>query len=239
MVANPQRRERLADAGLRVLAAFGARGLTHRAVDAEAGVPMGTASNYFRSRDDLLGALAERILERIAPDPRRLAALAEGPPSVERMIGYLRYIHERTTFAGELTVALFELRLEARRRPELARILGETLRLSYASDVRFNEDAGLPGGAFEIALLHYAVDGFLLDQLTTPIDPGSDVDRVLSALARRLVGAVEQPASRARRGARMETKPNRAGSEPSPPQRRRTPKSRADRPGRDPTSSKR
>lgn len=230
MVANPQRRERLADAGLRVLAASGARGLTHRAVDAEAGVPMGTASNYFRSRDDLLGALAERILERIAPDPHRLAALAEGPPSLERTIGYIRYIHERTTCAPELTVALFELRLEARRRPGLARILGETLRLSYAGDVRFNEDAGLPGGSFEIALLHYAVDGFLLDQLTTPIDPASDAERVIDALTRRLVGPSALPASPPRR--------HRTGSEAPPPRGGRSPARGARRAG-EPISSKR
>lgn len=198
MAANPARRGLLADAGLRVLAVAGARGLTHRAVDAEAGVPTGTASNYFYSRDELLGALAVRILERIAPDPRRLAALARRPPSLERMLAYLRYIHERTTKAPELTVALFELRLEARRRPGLARILGETLRQSYAADVRFNDEARLPGGAFEIALLHYAVDGFLLDQLTVPIDPDADTEHVLAAFTRRLVGGGEVPHHRRR-----------------------------------------
>ena len=69
MVSNPQRRDLLADAGLRVLATAGARGLTHRAVDREAGVPAGTASNYFRSRDALLNGLAERIFTRMAPTP--------------------------------------------------------------------------------------------------------------------------------------------------------------------------
>lgn len=188
MAANPHRRALLADAGLQVLAEAGARGLTHRAVDAAAGLPTGTTSNYFPSRDALLGALAGRILERIAPDPARLAELAAREPSIELMVDYLRYIHERLAAAPELTVALFELRLEARRRPGLAELLGGTLRRSYADDVRFNTQAGLPGGGFEIALLHYAMDGFLLDQLTTPIDPGIAADDVVAALTRRLAG---------------------------------------------------
>ena len=40
------RRAELADAALRVVAREGSRGLTHRAVDEEAGVPTGTASLF-------------------------------------------------------------------------------------------------------------------------------------------------------------------------------------------------
>ncbi|KXK60936.1 TetR family transcriptional regulator [Micromonospora rosaria] len=187
MAKNPQRRAALADAGLRVLAATGARGLTHRAVDVEAGVPVGTASNYFRSRDALLGALGERIIERFAPDEQVLADLGAREPSRELFTDYVRYIVERTTRQPELTRALIELRLEAARRPDLARILGDTLRRGYRDDVAFHLAAGLPGGAFEVALLHYAVDGLLLDLLTTSIDAGFDPDEVVTALVSRLV----------------------------------------------------
>ena len=84
VASNPERRTALADAGLAVLARDGARGLTHRAVDAEAGVPTGTTSNYFRSRDDLLEALVARIFERLAPEPEVLAAFARRRPSRAR-----------------------------------------------------------------------------------------------------------------------------------------------------------
>ncbi len=188
MVANQERRALLADAGLRVLGASGARGLTHRAVDAEAGVPVGTASNYFRSRDALLGALAERIMARLAPDPGRLTTLGEREPTVDLSVDYIRYIVERTTESPELTLALMELRLEARRRPGLAETLGETLRRGYQEDVRFNRSAKLPGEAFEIALLHYAIDGLLLDRLTVPVAPDIPVDRAVEELVRRLLG---------------------------------------------------
>jgi DNA-binding transcriptional regulator YbjK len=188
MARNPERRTLLADAGLRVLAGAGGRGLTHRAVDAEAGVPTGTASNYFPSRAALLAALAERIFDRLAPDPAVLADLGRREPSPALMTDYLRDIVERTTREPELTRALFELRLEASRRPELRQALGDVLRKGYADDVAFHVAAGLPGGAFEVALLHYAVDGLLLDRLTTSIDAGFDVDQVVSALVSRLVG---------------------------------------------------
>lgn len=45
MAGSPERRAALVDAGVEVLARQGARGLTFRAVDAEAGVPVGTASD--------------------------------------------------------------------------------------------------------------------------------------------------------------------------------------------------
>ncbi|MFD0788021.1 TetR/AcrR family transcriptional regulator, partial [Micromonospora azadirachtae] len=156
---------------------------------------VGTASNYFRSRDALLGALGERIMERFAPDEEVLATLGAREPSLELFTDYVRYIVERTTRQPELTRALFELRLEAVRRPDLARILGGTLSRGYRDDVAFHVAGGLPGGAFEVALLHYAMDGLLLDLLTTSIDAGFEADEVVSAFVSRLVaGGPTRPA---------------------------------------------
>ena len=66
-----------------VVARDGARGLTHRSVDREAGTPIGTASNYFGSRDDLIAALVTRIAERLAPDVD-LADAAHRAPSISK-----------------------------------------------------------------------------------------------------------------------------------------------------------
>lgn len=188
MVANPQRRLLLADAGLRVLASTGARGLTHRAVDRELGVPIGTCTNYFRTRDSLLGALAERVLALLAPDAERLERLAAQPRSARASVGYIRDIVERLTTRPDLALALYELRLEAARRPGLAAILGTTLREAYAADVRFNSEAGLPGDARDIALLHYAIEGLLLDRLTVPIEPEADIDEIVEDIVIRILG---------------------------------------------------
>src|SRR5438309_10942466 len=60
---NDRRRADLADATIALLAGAGVHGATHRAVDRRAGLPTGTASNYFRSREALLVAAADRIVE--------------------------------------------------------------------------------------------------------------------------------------------------------------------------------
>lgn len=67
-----------------MLARDGLRGLTHRAVDAEAGLPHGSTSNCFRSRAALLEAIVDRLeaLDRATlttgpqPDPTAGPAVA-------------------------------------------------------------------------------------------------------------------------------------------------------------------
>lgn len=188
MARNPNRRAALADAGLRVLAEEGPRGLTHRAVDEEAKVPSGTTSNYFRSRDALLGALGARIYERLAPPAEVLANPRAKPPTVSSLLAYMHDIVHRITAQPELWLALLELRLAARRQPGLAAPLNATLHAGYRADVAFHAAAGLPGGAREIALLHYALDGLLLDRLSASIGSDESLDQALAMLVERVVG---------------------------------------------------
>jgi DNA-binding transcriptional regulator YbjK len=182
MARNDARRRDLADAGIRVLAESGARGLTHRAVDQAAGAPIGTTTNYFRSRSQLLQGLVERIGERLAPTQQFVDERAGLPPTRELFAEYLRNIVERLLTHREVTIALLELRLESIRRPEVAEVLGAWLRTGFAADVEFNAAAGLPGDARHIALFHYAIDGLLLDRLTTPLMPDESLDDIVDAL---------------------------------------------------------
>lgn len=62
--SSTDRRVVVADAAIRVVADQGLRGLTHRAVDAAAGLPQGSTSNHFRTRTALVEAVADRILAR-------------------------------------------------------------------------------------------------------------------------------------------------------------------------------
>lgn len=187
MARNDARRSALADAGIAVLAREGSRGLTHRAIDDEAGAPRGTTSNYFRSRDALITGLFERIGERLAPTPEDLARRADQQPSRALFADYIRDIVRRLSAEADVARALFELRLDSGRRPELAAALGPWLRAAFDADVAFNESAGLPGGRREIALFHYAIDGLLFDRLTTPIDPDTPTDDVIDALVAGLL----------------------------------------------------
>lgn len=183
MVAkNDERRRALADAGIRVLAREGARGLTHRAIDREAGVPLGTASNYFRSRSALVEGLISRVWEVISPTERDLAERAGRVPDRALFADYVRDIVRRLTQHRDATIALFELRLESGRRPELEAIMGAWLRAGFDADIAFNQSVGLPGGRREIALFHYAIDGLLLDRLTASIDPETSTDDIVDDL---------------------------------------------------------
>lgn len=58
------RDERILDAAIEVIAEGGMRRLTHRAVDAAAGLAMGSTSNRYRTRDDLLVGVLRRMLAR-------------------------------------------------------------------------------------------------------------------------------------------------------------------------------
>ncbi|MFF7293839.1 TetR/AcrR family transcriptional regulator [Microbacterium sp. NPDC008134] len=187
MAKNEERRRALADAGIAVLAREGSRGLTHRAVDAQAEVPTGTTSNYFRSREALIGGLIERIGERLAPTNEDLRRRETAAPGAELFADYVRDIVRRLTTHRDVTLALFELRLESARRPEVAAVLGAWQRVGFDADVAFNSAADLPGGRREITLFHYAIDGLLLDRLTTPIDPETSTDEVIDSLVEGLL----------------------------------------------------
>lgn len=188
MVANPERRTAIADAALAVLGDLGGRGLTHRAVDARAAVPAGTCANYFPTRSDLLVGLAERIFVLLAPEPDRLAALAD-VPAAQAAPEYAGYVAERLLARPELARALLELRLEGARSRAVGEPLARFLRAGLAADVEFHERRGLPGGTSYVVLLHHLVEGIVLDAATQPLRPRDDPVATAKDAARRLLGA--------------------------------------------------
>ena len=68
------RMELLLTAALHVVAEHGLRGLTHRAVDREAGLPEGSCSAYLRTRKALVLALTQYVANSLADDVEVLAA---------------------------------------------------------------------------------------------------------------------------------------------------------------------
>ena len=122
---NANRRNLLRDAALEVLSAEGSRGLTHRAVDGAAGVPSGTAKNYFPTRDALLAAVAERCLE-LFRQAGTLPTGATGPTGREDFAALLRGLLAEATGPGRRRVlAYLELHGEASRMPWLGKVLAE------------------------------------------------------------------------------------------------------------------
>ncbi|GAA1607402.1 TetR/AcrR family transcriptional regulator [Catellatospora bangladeshensis] len=168
---NQQRRDLLADAAIELLVESGVHGVTHRAVDQRAGLPAGTASNYFRSREALLVATAQRVVEQHQAD--MAAAIAHGPPPAPGMDDRERAIE---LIAGSLLLAagphrsrylaIFELRLESLRRPALAAAIDELMAAMAAFTGGHHAEAGLaiPPAAVPALLVLY---GGALFALTT------------------------------------------------------------------------
>lgn len=168
MARNPERRAALVDAAVEVLAREGARGLTFRAVDAEAAVPVGTSSNYFTDRDDLLNQIDARIHQRLAPDPSVLAELLTGPKDRSLVLEFMRDLLTRATRDRTGYLALFELRLEATRRPALRASYTKSVRGDLEQGMEFHRDTGLPGGDETVTVLYLAMLGLLVEHLTLP-----------------------------------------------------------------------
>lgn len=168
MAGNPERRAALVDAGVEVLAREGARGLTFRAVDAAAAVPVGTASNYFTGRDDLLRQIDARLHVRLAPDPEVLGTLMARPRDRALVTAFMHDLTARATGDRTGYLALLEMRLEATRRPELRASFTTSVRGDLQEGMDFHREAGLPGGDATVVVLYLAMLGMLLEHLTLP-----------------------------------------------------------------------
>ncbi|MGW4024822.1 TetR/AcrR family transcriptional regulator [Streptomyces sp. NPDC005009] len=117
--AGAARADLVADTALALLVERGMRGLTHRAVDEAAGLPQGSTSNLARTRQALLELAVRRLAEREA----RVLALHEMPDpraGADSLVDALALAtHRALTRNRALTLARYELALEATRRPEL------------------------------------------------------------------------------------------------------------------------
>jgi DNA-binding transcriptional regulator YbjK len=184
------RRADLADAAIATLARHGMRGLTHRAVDRAAGLPEGSASYYFRTRQALLQALVERLAELDATDvpvlpAASLDAFAEATADV---------VEIWATTGRQRQLARYELALESTRRPELRIALvtsGEAFRTMTAERLAA---LGVGDSRRRAADFVAFVDGLLFDAIAGAGNrevAGTD----LRATIRTLLTAVTSPGS--------------------------------------------
>jgi DNA-binding transcriptional regulator YbjK len=129
----PERRRELADAAIELLGQHGPRGLSHPKVDDRAGVPVGTTSFYFRTRQALLYAAATRLTELDTADLFSLSELAGADAaSFSGTSGLARIVMFSATEPWLTRAkARYELLLQAGRDPELATLLDDTVEGFY------------------------------------------------------------------------------------------------------------
>ena len=166
------RKEKAADAAIEVIAGGGMRELTHRAVDARAGLPAGSTSSCYRSRSALLRGVLDRLVERQEEMLARWPVTGwrnDTPAERDRIVDMLTDL--LTYWLGEgraHSQARLEMYLDAVRRPELRPYL-------EAASNRFLErtragmiDGGLPDVDASARLILAQLDGILFDALARP-----------------------------------------------------------------------
>ncbi|MQA74636.1 MAG: TetR family transcriptional regulator [Solirubrobacterales bacterium] len=165
------RRAIIADAALEVLEVDGGRGLTHRAVDRRAGLPQGSTSNYFPTREALLTAALARLVEHERPSVEALEALVPlGPFEPRRAAELVADLIQSwlTPERAGLTVARHELFLEARRRPEFQLALDQVRRDYLVLAEQLLPTAGCREPHRHAPELLALLDGLLVNQLFQP-----------------------------------------------------------------------
>jgi AcrR family transcriptional regulator len=151
------RQDAIADAAIHLVATRGLRGLTHRAVDAEAGLPPGSTSYYLRTRNALLTACVSRMLTRdVAGMP------PPGADPVELMVAMTVGLAQDRP---DDLVARYELSLEASRQPELRAAIDEGGRQLRAMLTQLLAGLGVPdpeAAAWPVAAM---LDGLMYDRV--------------------------------------------------------------------------
>jgi DNA-binding transcriptional regulator YbjK len=185
---NAERRNRLADAAIAVLAGEGARGLTHRAVDGAAAEPPGTTSRYFRTREALMAAVVERVRALHFADLQRGPQGAVDPSAIADHLAEMVYVAITANRSRHLAIA--ELFLEATRRPELQPVLAELRTTQIQLIRRMHESAGVDLTTGDARLLVAAITGIVHIAVTTPDSIGLSTPDQVRPLVRRTVQLV-------------------------------------------------
>ncbi len=188
---NEERRRALADAAIAILAGQGSHHLTHRTVDRRAGVPAGTTANYFPQRDDLLDAAARRIVELSVTDMTTATAPTQtDPPSRPDLAGLLGdSLFAAATVLRERYLAIYELLLEATRRPRLAETLATLSESTVESTLALHRELGLGTTRAQVEAMVTLYGGALYALVTGPAPQAVTRDQT-RALAEAIVTGV-------------------------------------------------
>ncbi|MFC9672405.1 TetR/AcrR family transcriptional regulator [Streptomyces sp. NPDC056949] len=188
---DPERRQRIIDAAIRVVGEKGIGGLSHRSVAAEADVPLGSTTYHFKTLDELLVAALRQANEGFA---KALAGSAVFEAPRARLASGLAAVLGEW-LAGERTgVELeYELYLAALRRPALRPVAAEwgegvAEELARHTDpVTARALVALMDGICLQVLLTDAVyeEEYARDMLARVIDgaPGDDTDGAVARLS--------------------------------------------------------
>ena len=182
------RRDDLLDAAIIVLGEGGVRGVTHKAVDVAAGLPAGSTSNYFRTKDALLTAVVERFAARERANWEEIAAATVPTTPTELARALAAFAHDAVGPHRTLTLARYAILVESAIRPALREQLAATggrVRLWFTNWLRL---IGSTDPDRHTGIVMNDWTGLVLHQLAYP-NPAFDPTGELTALITTLVPA--------------------------------------------------
>jgi AcrR family transcriptional regulator len=176
----------LLDAAIQVLGERGARGLTHRAVDAEAGVPAGSTANYFTTRGALFDAIVERFSERERAnfDDLAVTVCPTTPAELGRALG--AFARDSVGRHRALTLSRYAILVESANAPALREHLGATGARVGAWFGNWLRLIGSTDPDHDVHVLGNYVTGLVLHELAMP-DPQFDPTGTIVALLESLI----------------------------------------------------
>jgi TetR/AcrR family transcriptional regulator, regulator of biofilm formation and stress response len=185
--ATVGRREQILEAALRLIGRSGRQAVTHRAVAEEAGVPLGSTTYYFESRDDLLRQALEHVsaseVERYGELGEELRQVKSPRALADRLIDELvAAAKDRIAYIAE-----YELWLEAGQRPELREAAQNWCDAEQRSVAGAMEALGSSDPRADASLVVAAIDGLGERVLAREDDPAEAAEEFRPEL-RRLIG---------------------------------------------------
>lgn len=125
-MASEDRRTVILETALSRLADAGMDGLSHRAIDRKAGLPLGTTSNYFSKKNDLILASADHLCDLLGKDCDDLQVSFSETVAAHGLDAGIAHVgNELTAYVEDhrhLFLARLELTLAATRNPALGDI---------------------------------------------------------------------------------------------------------------------
>lgn len=178
------RRTAMAEAAIAIVARDGLRALTHRAVDRELDLPLGSTSYYLRTHRQLVEAVVRRLAERTTSDVAAAAppAAPAGLPSVEELSQALAGLLDRLAGRRDDHLVRWALAVDLTRDPELHAFL--TSRSPVRAELLARgqdllDRLGVQDPAGQAPGLVALVDGLLFDRLAgSSAAGGAPVDAV-------------------------------------------------------------
>ncbi|MDO5661923.1 MAG: TetR family transcriptional regulator [Brachybacterium sp.] len=128
---DPQRRDRIIDACLAVIAENGVAGTTHRRVAAAADVPLGSMTYHFADKDELLREALTRFADSVATSlGTRMAAATTRDEAIE---GIITHIQDDVLASPRDLVLTHELYTLAARDPAYRQLTNAWMRASRSA----------------------------------------------------------------------------------------------------------